>query len=464
MIMRIIHTSDWHLGQHFFGKSRANEHQAFLSWLLEQIQTHHIDAVIIAGDIFDTGSPPSYAREMYNQFIVDLYKINCPLIVLGGNHDSVMMLNESKTLVAQFNTQVIANVLNNIDEQIIPLYNDKQQLNGIVCAAPFIRPRDIIKSQAGQSAEEKQRALQTAISDHYQHLYKKACELREQQHSDVPIILTGHLATVGASLSDSVRDIYIGTLDAFPAQAFPPADYIALGHIHRHQKVAKTEHIRYCGSPIPLSFDEVNYDKYVLLVEFDGATLQHVEPLTVPRFQALHSLKGTLNDIEQQLDTLIPTLNAERPTWLEIKVTAQDFLSDLQQRIQQMIYEQAIEVLLLRRTKDKTPNADTQDAQMTLQELSIQEVFERRLKEEDWQDDCEKARAKRLQNAFKHMVNELQTQQHNPANTPAHPLSHQSIKRTIDQLEASSTPSDTNSDKSPSKRSRKKVSLEDSLT
>lgn len=462
--MRIIHTSDWHLGQHFFGKSRTKEHQAFLSWLLEQVQTHQVDAVIIAGDIFDTGSPPSYAREMYNQFIVDLHKINCPLIVLGGNHDSVMMLNESKTLVAQFNTQVIAHVLNDIDEQIIPLYNNKQQLNGIVCAAPFIRPRDIIKSQAGQSAEEKQRALQTAISHHYQTLYKKACELREQQHADVPIILTGHLATVGASLSDSVRDIYIGTLDAFPAQAFPPADYIALGHIHRHQKIAKTEHIRYCGSPIPLSFDEAHYDKCVLLVEFDGAILKQVEPLTVPRFRALQSLKGTLNDIEQQFKTLLPTLNPERPTWLEIKVTTQDFLSDLQQRVQQMIYEQAVDVLLLRRDKNKTQTNTPSAAQMTLQELSIQEVFERRLNEEDWQDDCEKAREARLKLAFKQMVNELQTAQYDPANTQAHPLSHQSIKRTISQLEAPSQTSNTSSDKPPSKRSRKKVSLEDSVT
>ncbi len=87
----------------------------------------------------------------------------------------------------------------------------------------------------------------------------------------MPVIATGHLTTVGASKSDAVRDIYIGTLDAFPAQNFPPADYIALGHIHRAQVIGGCEHIRYCGSPIALSFDETGREKSVFLLEFSKA-------------------------------------------------------------------------------------------------------------------------------------------------------------------------------------------------
>ncbi len=90
--MRIIHTSDWHLGQNFYTKSRKNEHQAFLEWLLEQILEYEVNALIVAGDIFDTGAPPSYAREMYNQFVVELQKTQCALVVLGGNHDSVSVM------------------------------------------------------------------------------------------------------------------------------------------------------------------------------------------------------------------------------------------------------------------------------------------------------------------------------------------------------------------------------------
>ena len=102
--MRIIHTSDWHLGQYFYGKSRANEHQQFFSWLLVQVKKHDVDAIIVAGDIFDTATPPSYARQLYFNFISELQSSTCQLIVLAGNHDSVSMLAESKTLLSTLST------------------------------------------------------------------------------------------------------------------------------------------------------------------------------------------------------------------------------------------------------------------------------------------------------------------------------------------------------------------------
>src|SRR5690554_7123572 len=119
MTFRLIHTSDWHLGQHFFGKSRLSEHSAFLAWLLEQVQKHQVDAIVIAGDLFDIGSPPSYARELYNRFVVDVHQAGCQLIVLGGNHDSVATLNESRELLAQLNAQVISGVREVLDEQVL---------------------------------------------------------------------------------------------------------------------------------------------------------------------------------------------------------------------------------------------------------------------------------------------------------------------------------------------------------
>ncbi|SQI86846.1 exonuclease SbcD [Klebsiella oxytoca] len=107
--MRILHTSDWHLGQNFYSKSRAAEHQAFLDWLLASAQEHDVDAIIVAGDIFDTGSPPSYARELYNRFVVQLQQTGCRLVVLAGNHDSVATLNESRDILAFLKTTVVAN-------------------------------------------------------------------------------------------------------------------------------------------------------------------------------------------------------------------------------------------------------------------------------------------------------------------------------------------------------------------
>lgn len=103
--MRIIHTSDWHLGQYFYTRSRAPEHQAFLHWLVQQVEQYQADAVIVAGDVFDNGAPPSYAREMYNHFVVALQRTGCQLVVMGGNHDSVATLNESRALLACLNTR-----------------------------------------------------------------------------------------------------------------------------------------------------------------------------------------------------------------------------------------------------------------------------------------------------------------------------------------------------------------------
>ena len=259
--MRILHSSDWHLGQHFMGKTRQAEHQAFLAWLIEQVQAQQVDAVLVAGDIFDTGAPPSYARELYNHFIVELRQSGAELLVLGGNHDSVAMLGESKTLLAQLNTRVIPSVCAELEEQVLVLHDRTGQPGAILCAIPFIRPRDVLFSQAGESAQTKQQNLQSAIQQHYQQLYARALAKRDALGGQLPIIATGHLTTVGASASESVREIYVGSLEAFPTSAFPPAAYIALGHIHRPQKVGGLEHIRYCGSPIPLSFDEAKQQK-----------------------------------------------------------------------------------------------------------------------------------------------------------------------------------------------------------
>ncbi len=106
--MRILHTSDWHLGQTFFTKTRKSEHDAFLKWLLALSEKECVDAIIVAGDIFDTGTPPSYARQLYNQFVVDLQKQRCQLVVLGGNHDSVSVLNQSRQVLSCLTTHVIA--------------------------------------------------------------------------------------------------------------------------------------------------------------------------------------------------------------------------------------------------------------------------------------------------------------------------------------------------------------------
>ncbi|URQ61747.1 exonuclease subunit SbcD [Pantoea alhagi] len=393
--MRIIHTSDWHLGQFFYTRSRAAEHQAFFHWLIERVEEHQVDAVIVAGDIFDTGSPPSYARELYNRFVVDLHRTGCQLIVLGGNHDSVATLNESRELLACLNTRVIAAASSEPEEQVLTLTTRQGKPGAVLCAIPFLRPRDIMRSQAGQSGEQKQISLLNAITQHYQRSYQHARQLSQQAEKPLPVIATGHLTTVGVSKSEAVRDIYIGTLDAFPAQAFPAADYIALGHIHRPQRIAGSEHIRYSGSPLPLSFDELGSEKSVFLVSFADGKLASVEPLPVPGFQPMQTIKGTLAEIEQQLK---PFANASpsRPVWLDIEITTQEYLHNMQQHIQALTEGLPVEVLLMRRSREQRERALARLQNETLNELKVEEVFERRLEQEEEMDEARRTRVRQL--------------------------------------------------------------------
>jgi len=401
--MRILHTSDWHLGQHFMGKTRQAEHQAFCAWLIEQVRTHQVDAVLIAGDIFDTGAPPSYAREQYNRFIVELRGTGCELVVLGGNHDSVAMLGESKMLLAQLGTRVIPGVCEQLDEQLLVLHRRDGLPGAILCGIPFIRPRDVLLSQAGQSAQDKQQSLQQAIQQHYQDLYSLAEAKRTELGGNLPIIASGHLTTVGASASDSVREIYVGSLEAFPTSAFPPAAYIALGHIHRPQKVGGLEHIRYCGSPIALSFDEARQQKEVLLVELDSSGLRQITALPVPRFQPLLSLRGSLKELEMQIKQAAEQGNAEQPVWLEVLVGTDDYLSDLQLRIAALCEGLPVEVLRIRRERGNASASLQGQAKETLDELSVEDVFAQRLSSESL-DDAEQAR---LLGLYQQVVSEL---------------------------------------------------------
>ncbi|WP_370279489.1 exonuclease subunit SbcD [Pontibacterium sp.] len=408
--MRILHTSDWHLGQHFITKSRAAEHQAVINWLLEQVTPHQIDAVIIAGDVFDTGAPPSYAREIYNRFVVEMHKLECQLVILGGNHDSVATLNESRGLLAHLNAQVIAQVQNDLEEQLLVLNDNAGEPGAILCAIPYIRPRDVITSNANESGVEKQQALGEAIKEHYKKLFQLADNKRKELKTSLPIIATGHLTAMGVKSSESVRDIYIGSLEAVPSSAFPPADYIALGHIHRPQIVAQSEQIRYCGSPIPLSFDELGTQKQVLLVDFNNGKLSEIQPLEVPLFQPMEVIKGDLKAIEAALKTL-PTADNALPTWLCIEVETQDYLNDLQQRIQAMTADLNVEVLQLRRARtDRQDRIERQDTE-TLAELTPEDVFERRLTLESFDNDEEQARLTRIRQQFREIVAEVEQPQ-----------------------------------------------------
>ena len=246
----------------------------------------------------------------------------------------------------------------------------------------------MLQSTAGETGLQKRQALGDAIKQHYQTLYQLALTKRQNSGLDLPIIATGHLTALGVSQSDSVRDIYIGTLDGFAADGFPPAQYIALGHIHKPQIVAKSEHIRYCGSPIPLSFDELGTQKQVMLVEFSGTKHTRLTPIAIPVFQPMQVIKGDLSALENALQSF-ENNTSDLPCWLCLEVDSQDYLSDLQQRIQNLTEGLNVEVLQLRRSRNQRRKLLSQMQSETLAELTPHDVFEKRLAMESFDTSAE---------------------------------------------------------------------------
>ena len=379
--MKILHTSDWHLGQYFMMRTREAEHVGFLSWLVDIVTREKIDAVIVAGDIFDSSTPPSYARKLYSDFIVNLQATTCQqLIIVSGNHDSVAVLNESKSLLKALNVSVLAGLSDDLSEHLITLKDAQQQDAVIVCALPFLRANDVMTNEFGLSVEKKQQNLQRGIEDTYQKMYQLA--QKKCAHKKCAIIATGHLTAIGCSVSESERDIYIGTLGAFPSSLFPDFDYIALGHLHRAQKVQKSEYIRYCGSPIPLSFDESKNNKQVIIAEFADKPTPALTSLTVPNFQELRVISGDLESVCEQLKDLMLT-DKQKSIWIEIKLKQASYISDVHAQLNTLLEDSSIEILKIT-TPQIMDNSQLQETQtITLDALTPIELFQHRLQCED---------------------------------------------------------------------------------
>jgi len=374
--MKILHTSDWHIGQKFMGKSREEEHSAFFSWLYETIQKENIDVLIVAGDIFDTGNPPNYALELYYNFLKQLFSIKgLYVIITAGNHDSVSTLKAPKQLLEFMNVHVITTG-DESENELISIYKNKE-LVGVVCAVPFLRDSVVREAKAGQTLNEKESSLNNGIKQHYIDVYDHAKELTKEKN--LPIIATGHLTTVGSRTSESERDIYIGgTIDIGSDFLGKYFDYVALGHLHINQTVG-VNHVRYSGSPIPLSFSEAKQKKKINIVEFKEGTVK-VEELEIPLYKQLLVLKGNCESILKELKAI-----EDKNIWIEVHLNDENPIV-ANQSIRDYAQEEELIILAIKidRTQKRLESKDLNV--ISLDELTPADVFSRRLKIEELED------------------------------------------------------------------------------
>lgn len=326
--MKVLHTSDWHLGQQFYDHSRQQEHQAFLAWLVATLEAEQVDLLLISGDIYHTATPSTQAEQLLYDFVKSA-KVRCPLlhiVIIAGNHDSPARIETAKPLLERFDTHVVGR-FNKEEPQLCVLRLQIANENAAIIAMPFLRPHDINASQEELSRYEQ------AVKD----AYESALASFSQQEQESLIVL-GHLHAKGGDISqDSERNLAIGGFDSLSSTIFPAhADYVALGHLHKAQQVNGQINIRYCGSPLPLSFSERNYQHQVLLAEFIEGRLATVKPLYIPRHKEIYLIpdKGALmlDELCEAIKQFSIDANQATP-YLRLKMDARETDSQFRAKI-----------------------------------------------------------------------------------------------------------------------------------
>jgi len=385
--MKILHTSDWHLGRSLYGRKRYEEFDAFLSWLGETIQQQQIGVLLVAGDVFDTTTPSNRAQALYYQFLCRIAASSCRhVIVIAGNHDSPSFLNAPKELLRALDVHVIAAITENPEDEVLLLQSQNGLPELIVCAVPYLRDKDIRMAEAGESIDDKERKLVAGIRAHYAEVCalaeQKRLALKQASNINVPIIAMGHLFAAGGKTidGDGTRALYVGSLAHVTSAIFPECiDYLALGHLHVPQKVNGSEVMRYSGSPLPMGFGEAKQEKSVCLVEFSNnaaseALTPQVTQFKVPLFQGLAQIQGNWDEISTQILALSITQNQ---AWLEIIYDGEEVIADLRERLEDAISKTEMELLRVRNNRIIDRALKRIHDEETLDDLNVDDVFQR---------------------------------------------------------------------------------------
>ena len=359
--MRVLHTSDWHLGHTLRGEvTREHEHQAFLAWLLATCVREAADALVITGDVFDSATPPASAERMWFELLAALRRALPALdvVAIAGNHDSPARLGAASAVLRELGVHVVGGLEHDLERVLIPIAGGR----GLVAAVPFLRPVDV------PMCDDPLGAIYGAV----------VAAARARRGADQALIVTGHLYAAGADAQYlSERRVSIGGQGSAPLRLFPDdISYVALGHIHRAQRVGR-ETIRYAGAPIALSLDEASYRHQVVAIDFAGAQVAEIRALPVPRTVEIVRVAGPLEQVLDELAAL-PAGSGADPTrpYLEVVVTLERPEPRLRAQVEGVLEHKWPRLIQLRveLTGDGAALGD-RVAQQRLAELDPRDVF-----------------------------------------------------------------------------------------
>ncbi|MDR0867044.1 MAG: exonuclease SbcCD subunit D C-terminal domain-containing protein [Planctomycetota bacterium] len=374
--MRLLHTADWHLGRPLYEKKRFAEAELFLRWLLDTIRERQVAALVVAGDVFDNGAPGNTAQELYYRFLADLKNTPCRhALVVAGNHDSPAFLHAPASVLRALSVQVVGQIARDPADDVFLWRDGDGKPEMLVAAVPYLRERDVRLSVAGENYDEQLQKFASGVAGRYAAVAAIAARQRADFGDDLPIVATGHLMVAGGqSVADGshIHDWRVGTLAGLSADIFSPVfDYVALGHLHIPQTVARRATARYSGSPLPMTFAEAGQEKSVVLVEFTGRQAA-AQKIAIPVFQPLKTVRGDFAEIARQI------AECRDPTWVEVTYTGAAVLPNLAAQLRELTAGAPAEIL---RIKNRRPAAEpaVDETPPTLDDLSPVEVFARQL-------------------------------------------------------------------------------------
>ncbi|MFZ1705098.1 MAG: exonuclease subunit SbcD [Saprospiraceae bacterium] len=403
--IKILHTADWHIGKHLHKFSLEEEFLLFIDWLKSTIQKENIDVLLVSGDIFDYANPTNHDIQLYYKVLVDLHILDIQIIITGGNHDSPSMLNAPREILEKMNISVIGALSSEWEDHLIPVMNEGETV-AVIIAVPFLREKDIRKSRSLQENNSFSEESDTPI----QNIYTSLVNLSREKYGLSPSLLAmGHLHLFGSVTSDSEREIHIGNLGGLPSSIFShDIDYVALGHIHKPQKINGKQPIYYSGSPIFLDFSERDYEKKLMVVELKASKEIVIEKLPIPTFRKLLKVSGNIHEVAKKLVNLNKETNL-LPSFIELEVNPETNPLE-EKKILNEIMEEYIDSPTITILKSRFIQLISSDVLLTssdqlkhIEEMSPKQVFQRLLESKNVDSNS----IKPLEIAFMELVENL---------------------------------------------------------
>ncbi|MEU9507710.1 exonuclease SbcCD subunit D [Micromonospora sp. NPDC048170] len=327
--MKILHTSDWHVGKVLKGQSRAEEHKRVLAGVIDVARAEAPDLVIVAGDLYDTAAPTPEATRLVTRALTALRRTGADVVAIGGNHDNGQALDALRPWAEAAGITLRGGVRENPDEHVI----DGTTAGGErwrLAALPFLSQRYAIRA-----VEMYDLTAAETTQTYADHLGRVLGRLTESfTEPDRVHLVTGHLTVVGATTGGGERDAHTVLGYAVPATVFPgTAHYVALGHLHRSQRVQGPCPIRYSGSPLAVDFGEQENVPSVTIVEVTATTAAQAREVPVTAATALRTVRGTLAQLAEM---------AVPDAWLRVYVREQP-RAGLREEVQELL-PQALEI------------------------------------------------------------------------------------------------------------------------